>query len=476
MLASVTGTVTGTTEIAITSLTSAYFDTITTATDRVTQPFEDVRLSEHIPSVDINAETGRVQIASSGQPADGAPTGYGEGDETALDPGDNYRSRLQAEAALLSDSSATEDLSDKQHGNAPVVFEDGGRELGNSVDGNGAVGQPSTPTPSESEGVVAGSASGRISTTVVVQLVKDGLASFGNPHGHKKPKYKFTRAGFDTYVFDDRYVVMTDVFGDRITSIVLKRVPAEYTNGPDPFLLTEEHFQIAFFKSIPIEQISVHKGETRAELVDEILLRKQTVAWSDTIARQALGIEQAEGFEQLASALNNTRESLRVALNMLPLGSAVDNVIHGEYGEVALSLVGDAAFFIGGPLVNIAKKSGGVIQAGKVSISATKLKWVAATTEAGVGITRSVQGGIAIGQRPDDRWAAAGYFGEGALRLFGAALHIRTPARVPTSVGQVDELVGSASGASASKGILWYRIYDAFKFGRKKGLPCPGSS
>jgi len=69
-----------------------------------------------------------------------------------------------------------------------------------------------------------------------------------------------------------------------------------------------------------------------------------------------------------------------------------------------VSLAGDVAFWVGGPIANAAK-------------AGTKLRLVAAGIEGGIGATRGIQGYYAL--QAGDNQAAAGYFGEAALRMFG---------------------------------------------------------
>jgi hypothetical protein len=91
----------------------------------------------------------------------------------------------------------------------------------------------------------------------------------------------------------------------------------------------------------------------------------------------------------------------------LPFGAFYDNLAQGEYAEAGLSLVGDAAMFLTGPLAGAAK----------TARAAKTLRLVGAGIEGGLAATRATQGIFAL--REGDKGKAAGYLGEAFLRLLG---------------------------------------------------------
>jgi RHS repeat-associated protein len=95
--------------------------------------------------------------------------------------------------------------------------------------------------------------------------------------------------------------------------------------------------------------------------------------------------------------------------HLLPFGAFWDHAAKGEVGEAAISLAGDAAFFLTGPLAGFAK----------TGRAAKNLRLLGLTVEAGVAATRTAQGFFAL--RDNDTMKAYGHFGEATLRLFGVS-------------------------------------------------------
>ena len=98
-------------------------------------------------------------------------------------------------------------------------------------------------------------------------------------------------------------------------------------------------------------------------------------------------------------------EATVIAYQVLPFGSFYLNSADGNYGEAAISLAGDVAFFTG---------YGSLAKGVKL---AKTLRVVSVATELGVAGTRSTQGVLAL--RDGDTAKALGYFGEASLMLIG---------------------------------------------------------
>jgi len=98
-------------------------------------------------------------------------------------------------------------------------------------------------------------------------------------------------------------------------------------------------------------------------------------------------------------------EATVIAYQVLPFGSFYLNSADGNYGEAAISLAGDVAFFTG---------YGSLAKGVKL---AKTLRVVSVATELGVAGTRSTQGVLAL--RDGDTAKALGYFGEASLMLVG---------------------------------------------------------
>jgi hypothetical protein len=95
-------------------------------------------------------------------------------------------------------------------------------------------------------------------------------------------------------------------------------------------------------------------------------------------------------------------------LHVVPGGALIDNAQQGNRGEAGLSAIGDAAGFLG-PLAGLAKGAR----------TARNLRIAAVGLQAGLGATRLGQGFYAVYNGQGNQ--AAGYFGEGILRLLGAS-------------------------------------------------------
>ncbi|MGN6547523.1 MAG: zincin-like metallopeptidase toxin domain-containing protein [Aureliella sp.] len=133
-------------------------------------------------------------------------------------------------------------------------------------------------------------------------------------------------------------------------------------------------------------------------------------------------------------------------------GAAAVYAVQGNYKEVTISLVGDAATLATGGANKL-------YQAGKVSAGAVRNVSRAATgVEAGLGIYRTAEGTYLLSQGE----GGTGEIAEGLLRLFGVSVKL-----VGKSVGK-----GSPRAGEAPRGVDW--LADAMK-GWKSGEVVPES-
>ncbi|WP_197444224.1 RHS repeat domain-containing protein [Maioricimonas rarisocia] len=108
---------------------------------------------------------------------------------------------------------------------------------------------------------------------------------------------------------------------------------------------------------------------------------------------------------------------LTFVLHVLPLGAATDYTDQGDYTEAAISIAGDAAELLTGPLALAAKTAEG----------ARRIRRTGIVLEASVGVYRAGQG---VTDLYNEKYArGAGELGEALLRLFGVSIHLRSARR-----------------------------------------------
>ncbi len=237
---------------------------------------------------------------------------------------------------------------------------------------------------------------------VIDQLVKDGLA-YRNPS-------------------DSSYVYIATVAGDSVVVLVYRRGLSPDVNKialvPDYTLVEAWHDPLNgnLVLNGPALLASMQTPEVAERYIDKAKTQDAATAWQ-------------------AAA-----EMATFALHMVPVAGTLDTLAHGDYWEAALSLLGDVAFFAGGPLAKLA---------GEGTVLAKGLTITAIAADATLGAVRGEQAYFAF--QAGDNEKAAGYLGEAFMRLLGAGLQavgqLKNVAAAGEAVHNADELVEEANTA-----------------------------
>jgi hypothetical protein len=153
-------------------------------------------------------------------------------------------------------------------------------------------------------------------------------------------------------------------------------------------------------------------------------------------ANKAEAAVSAYLFKRRANEAQTIAGVVTFTYHMLPFGAAWDAAAKGDWGDVGISLAGDAAFFLTGPLAGAAKTAKG----------ARALRLIGAGIEGTVATTRATQGVFSLME--GDKNKAAGYFGEATLRLLGMSTNaiagLKKPWKATKAMkGRGPEIVGS---------------------------------
>ena len=221
---------------------------------------------------------------------------------------------------------------------------------------------------------------------LIDQLVKDGLA-YLQPSGRAD--------------HDQDYVYIATVAGDSVVMLVY-RYTTYYLPGPELTFGPNGMKKITDYKLVKAwhEPLNGHPVLNGAAL----LAHEQTPEEAKEFIKGAQSQEAADSAQAFA-------EMVTFVYHMLPFGAAWDSLAHGDPWEATLSLLGDVAFFAGGPWAKFA---------GEGTVLAKGLTITAIAADATLGAVRGEQAYFAFQAGHNEQ--AMGYLGEAFLRLLGASL------------------------------------------------------
>ncbi len=387
------------------SLIGIYNATVDEELGKVDEVVDAIAYSGHRPTLDINADTGGALI-QSGRSADTLPPGtqgmMPQDDSRSLKPVEGLAEELGFAAAKNSARTDRELNAVSSSGaNTAQMFSEEAR--------SGEAAAEAGPVTLELES----RKEGQIPVEVVKDLIEKGLATVVQATDHERSWGEWWRNHPGRDVPSKEYVAVSDVFGDEIRTLVLELVPYRAAQHHHGRLMTgttparDAHYKIVDSgQGQALTLNSSQYGTLDRSRVEEILAQRRAKDYSEVVADLY--------HDRLTERkLANRAAIAEFTLHMIPLGAAADYASQGDFKEAGISLVGDAATLIGGPLTRVAgfAKYTKAVKAAKIS---------AMVLEGGIGAER-LREGWAIYSKTGDASQAAGYFGEAALRLLGVS-------------------------------------------------------
>ena len=185
----------------------------------------------------------------------------------------------------------------------------------------------------------------------------------------------------------DGDVYVATLAADSVILLVYQYITSRYSDTNHYQLLKSWHLPIAANENLATQLASLQSAESAKQHID------------------------AAEFQRSTDFFQSAAEAVTFIYHALPFGAAYDNAAEGHYWEATLSLLGDVAFFAGGPLLKFA---------GEGTVLAKALVITSIAAETTIGVTRAKDAYFAF--QAGDKTAAAGYMGEAMLRLLGASV------------------------------------------------------
>ncbi len=235
----------------------------------------------------------------------------------------------------------------------------------------------------------------KISADTISSLVQDHLAVY-------VPKMVTVGRG-NNRLDNAGWAVVSSVVGDHLVTYVLEK---DY-DGP---FHSNAIYRLAWH-SDPGISTDQWQPDQIAEVLKDHLTPETAKKYVQIFVTERHHIDS---LNQFANGLQATQSFL---INLIPGVSAYKHFSQGEVGEGLLSLIGDAAMLLGGPLAAFAKARGAVQLARGFAMTGIAL-------DGAVGGVRATQGVVAFVDGKDPG-KAAGYLGEVALQLFGVTMAVK---------------------------------------------------
>ena len=199
-----------------------------------------------------------------------------------------------------------------------------------------------------------------------------------------------------------------------------------------------------------------------------------------TLAAENAARAAVNAVKELAQAQKDTANAAFLATaatfgaHLVPLYSATENGLQGEYREAGFSLIGDVSMFVG---------VGFLTKGGQAVAASYRAAWVlivtTAAADAGVAGYRTYEGINAL--RNGDDLAAAAKFGEAALRLVGitpsAAAYLKAAGRAKVVTAElaardllIKELIVAGKNVTANEVLFIAKRSDGVIVWLEKGV------
>ena len=219
--------------------------------------------------------------------------------------------------------------------------------------------------------------------------------------------------GFARRSSDGKYVVVVGANGDQVEDYVyVAHYPSVYAGFTTMQGSVPDYYTLVLQGT---DGLIGNNGlmEGSQTTVTDFVATLQTQEYTDRFASLAAGKQAVAAGNTLVATLQFSLATVKIGASFVPGGAAVGYGMEGNYKEMTVSLAGDAACLLTGPLAAAAK-------AKKAYALAKAAYYTAAADQAAIGSYRLYQGVYEL-RNPDGSNVAAGcYIGESILRMFGA--------------------------------------------------------
>ncbi len=428
------------------SLIDIYNATVDEELGEVDEVVDAIADSDHRPIIDINADTGGALIQSGGASANLPPDAQGimpQGDTRSMRPIEGLSRELGTSVA--ENLASPVNAASKPERSEAQKFVEEESTLERDVNSAAASEVWEITNDPKSPGVAALRRL-KVPATTIDKMFEDGLVQFATQIQTVRHDINWWSLGrgpnppFDSHVDNNdvaekKYAVVTTASGNGVMTIVLQQRVREKVrwvrSGGEYFPIPigkEEYYEVVHTSLLPLSNLPA--SARTLDSIQRMIQSRQTQTRVNSFATAAHLDGQVRYWNNVAAAGT-------FVLHMIPTGGGLDHAVNGDYGEAAISFVGDAALLIGGPLAKTAQGAGAVRTARGLQVTAISI-------EGSVAGGRVVQGGFALqdGRTGD----AAGYFGDAFLRLIGVGLQVRAV----RASGASTKLFGAAQGPHRS--------------------------
>ena len=247
-----------------------------------------------------------------------------------------------------------------------------------------------------------------------------------------------SRGGLGSHLPTYNYVVVTDVLGDSVVSIVFQAKKEQLGYGDSWYGKSGMHYEhyawVTTYK--PVYEITRKISKLQRKNVSDVVRSLRTPRAVRHMVAMAKGKEREEQLQALVV-------SAEILHGLTPLATGIEEWRAGKRGSALLSFAGDAATILSlGSLgaAKYAQVARGVTKAGKWSGTIR-----VATTGLGLaeGAGRGVQGVVLLYET--DGRKGYGYIGEAFLRLMGVAADVKASRIARQGTSHAEEVADAAS-------------------------------
>ena len=205
---------------------------------------------------------------------------------------------------------------------------------------------------------------------------------------------------------EEGFVVVSDLVGDSIVTAIFEKQYAQRRVPGLGYVDGEPYYKLVKITQSPLT--AEQDLDYRLGVLEEYRTPQRAQRFVDA---WVLGPRET-------TKINSFDTAGTFVLHMIPGGGFSDYATQGEWGEASLSLAGDAALLVGGPLKAMAAARG-------AAKTAKGFQFTGVVIEGTIGTVRLGQTGLALydGNYRD----AAGYMGEAFLRLYGVKVAVKKP-------------------------------------------------
>jgi hypothetical protein len=267
---------------------------------------------------------------------------------------------------------------------------------------------------------------------------------------------------------DGQFVSVIDVAGDQVRYYLFER-SSDVDYAPDysesrarlsahPRVIARPEFY-QLVKTGTLSLVNKVDENTRLDLLEGMIQawRKNASATNDLVAAYK---------DDLAKNPSPLKIAATVVIHMLPGVSEVDYARRGEWGEFTISLAGDLAMLLTGPIAAAAKAA----RTAKGYRLAKAAYVSSAAIQAGVAGYRTAEAIYELRNSDGSKLAAGAYIGEAILRMFG----VRMAVNGARQAGVISELAQQGVKFTESAVVWMERLADGRIVFLERGTPKSG--